>query len=60
MEICGPAASPIGKIRGRYRWQILLKGSNVSTLHAFAAAVVKTAEGSGLEVRTDVDPVHFL
>ncbi len=60
VEICGPAASPIGKIRGRYRWQILLKGRNVSTLHAFAAAVVKAADGSGLEVRTDVDPVHFL
>ncbi|HOG17170.1 MAG TPA: primosomal protein N' [Syntrophales bacterium] len=60
VEICGPAASPVGKIRGRYRWQILLKGGNVSTLHAFAAAVVKAADGSGLEVRPDVDPVHFL
>ena len=60
VEISGPAASPIGKIRGRHRWQILLKGRDVRILHVFAKAVLETAKGSGLEIRADVDPVHFL
>ena len=32
IEILGPAPAPIEKLRNRYRWQLLLKGSQTSAL----------------------------
>lgn len=61
VEILGPAPAPIEKLRGRYRWQILLKGREVSSLLELAGQ----ARGLFLQSRSsrlyiDVDPYHML
>ena len=64
LEILGPAPAPLAKIRGKSRWQVLLKGKKWNVLHDFAAAVLKKAEEelnvSGVKLTVDVDPVNML
>jgi primosomal protein N' (replication factor Y) len=64
LELLGPVPAPMAKIKGRYRWQLLLKGEDSRMLHQ-AAALVQQAEkdltqGSGVQIVLDVDPVDML
>ncbi|HEY6837492.1 MAG TPA: primosomal protein N', partial [Geobacteraceae bacterium] len=61
VEILGPAPAPLTKVRGRFRWQILLKCATRTDLHRVLklfrerlrlAAVVRVA--------VDVDPLDML
>ena len=61
IEILGPARAPIMKLRGRYRWQILLKGKSGSPLLAFAGqarAIFPASRTDRLYI--DVDPYNML
>jgi primosomal protein N' (replication factor Y) len=62
--ILGPAQAPISKIRGRYRWHILLCGQNPGGLHDWAAAGIqawsKKKPTGGIRLEIDVDPVQML
>ncbi|SNB47703.1 primosomal protein N' [Geobacter sp. DSM 9736] len=61
VEILGPATAPLGKIRGRYRWQILLKGTRRSDVHSLAAKFRKTfVPPAVVRVNIDIDPVDML
>ena len=64
LEILGPVPAPIARIKGRYRWQMLLKGENNRILHQ-AAELIREAEkvllkGTGVQIILDVDPVDML
>ncbi|GBC63284.1 primosomal protein N' [Desulfonema ishimotonii] len=60
VEVLGPIESPISRIEDRYRWQMLLKGRNVSALRRFTRQMV--SENAALfshpkiSVIVDVDP----
>lgn len=61
VEILGPVAAPIAKLRNWYRWQILLKGSRSHTLLEMArqaADWVPRSKGTRLQI--DVDPYNML
>ncbi|MBI4523547.1 MAG: primosomal protein N' [Deltaproteobacteria bacterium] len=61
IEILGPAPAPIQKLRGRYRWQILLKGKkggSLLELAARAADLFPDSRHSRLHI--DVDPYNML
>lgn len=60
VEILGPAEAPIAKIKGRYRWQLLLKGKDIQVQCAVVEAVRAEAVNNGLEVKVDVDPMNFM
>ncbi len=45
LELLGPVPAPIAKIKGRYRWQVLLKGENNRILHQ--AADLDPGSGKG-------------
>ena len=60
VEILGPAEAPIARIKGRYRWQLLLKGKDISAQLAVVNAVRAEAVKNGLEVKVDVDPINFM
>ncbi|MCX7634831.1 MAG: primosomal protein N' [Syntrophales bacterium] len=60
IEIIGPAEAPLAKLRGRYRRQILLKGRDSRVLHRLLKDVVDMKLPAGVDVKIDVDPVHFL
>jgi primosomal protein N' (replication factor Y) (superfamily II helicase) len=59
-EIIGPAESPLSRIRGRYRWQLLLRGKESGPLHLLAQKLMEGAGRDGLEIQVDVDPVNFM
>jgi primosomal protein N' (replication factor Y) (superfamily II helicase) len=61
IEILGPAPAPIEKLRSRYRWQILLKGKQSSSLlelarHAREAFPLVRS----VRLHIDVDPYNML
>ena len=61
VEILGPVTAPLGKVRGRFRWQILLKGGLRTDLHRilfhFRAGF---SHPSPVRLVVDVDPVEML
>ena len=60
VDVMGPAEAPIAKLKGRYRWQLLLKGKNVGSLHRVVKDILAQNREKGLEIRVDVDPLNFM
>ncbi len=64
IEILGPVESPIAKIASMFRWQILIKGTNSSTLRRFANKLFfdnqKAFKVSGIKTTIDVDPIFMM
>ena len=61
LEILGPAPAPLAKIRGRFRWQVLLKSAGRSELRKVLLSF-QAAWNPPRTIRTtiDVDPVDTL
>ncbi len=60
VEILGPVEAPVSRIKGRYRWQLLLKGKDINAQVAVVDAVRAEAARSGLDVKVDIDPMNFM
>lgn len=62
--ILGPAASPLERLRGRYRWQLLVRGGNGAAVRTAARAgrdaVRRAARAADVRVIIDVDPNSML
>jgi primosomal protein N' (replication factor Y) len=56
-QVLGPAPAPLSKIRGRHRWQILIKGKNARYLHSYVKEVIGKDYSKDLlkEVKVEVD-----
>ena len=61
VEVLGPAPAPIGRLRDRFRWQLLLLGPRAST-HEIARQLSEHAQGRfrGVKTRVDLSPVSML
>jgi primosomal protein N' (replication factor Y) len=61
VEILGPSPAPLYRIKGRYRWQLLLKGERVASLRHLSRSLIREGkELTGVRVEVDVDPVTLL
>jgi len=60
VEVIGPAEAPIAKIKGRYRWHIILKGRDIKALHTLAGNILRETRRDGFDIKVDVDPVNFM
>ena len=60
LEMIGPAESPLSKLNGQYRWQLLLKGKDISRLNRMVRDIQSGSNGIGLDIKVDVDPVNFM
>jgi primosomal protein N' (replication factor Y) len=61
--VLGPAPPPLERVRGRYRWQILLRSANVPALRNLARtarAAEAAARRAHLRLAIDVDPYSML
>ena len=61
-SIClGPAPAPLARLRGRHRYQLLVKGDEAA-VRAAARALVAAAETlpDGVQASVDADPLHML
>lgn len=60
-EVLGPSPAPLARVRGRYRWQVLVKELDELRARRRLAEIVRTlAVPRGTKVQVDVDPVDLL
>jgi primosomal protein N' (replication factor Y) len=61
VEILGPAAAPLNKVRGRYRWQVLLKSARRPDLHKLLNTFREQVKlPAVVRLAIDIDPVDML
>jgi primosomal protein N' (replication factor Y) len=64
IEILGPSPAPLEKIKGRFRYQMLIKGKYSNLLHRFVEELVgetkKLWPGRGINLTIDVDPISVM
>jgi len=60
ITVMGPAEAPIARIKGRYRWHMLLRGKDVKTLHALSGKILEQVGKAEADIRLDVDPLNFM
>jgi len=60
IQALGPAPALVAKVRGRHRWQLLLKGRDLKELHSLATglkAVFERQKTPGVTLTLDMDPL---
>ncbi len=64
VELLGPAGALWEKIKGRYRFQMLVKGSNLKFHRLFVSKILgycsQYTKGQGVRVAVDVDPLFIM
>jgi primosomal protein N' (replication factor Y) len=62
LEVLGPAPAPLARLRGRYRYQLLVKGLPGPLLRGAAETLVKATAGLAppLQANVDVNPMSML
>jgi primosomal protein N' (replication factor Y) len=64
IRVLGPVEAPLAKLKGKYRWQILVKGRSSGLLHYFLKEAEtfarKILRSSGVSLIMDVDPYQML
>ena len=62
IEILGPAEAPIGKLRGQFRYHLLIKATDHRALNAFCHQVLGDQKWlpAATRISVDVDPLHLL
>jgi primosomal protein N' (replication factor Y) len=64
LEMLGPVAAPLGKVKGKYRWQLLLKSKKVAPLLDAGRQLVNWGygefKGFGVSLTVDVDPISLI
>jgi primosomal protein N' (replication factor Y) len=60
VEVLGPAPAPLGRLRGRYRYQFMLRAAERPPLHQALLSVARAPSARGVRVGIDVDPLNML
>ncbi len=62
LEILGPCPAPLARIKGRYRWHLLVKSDHTERLHRFINELAGRMEKEAVGVRfdVDVDPINLM
>jgi primosomal protein N' (replication factor Y) len=64
IEALGPASAPLSRLKGKHRFQMLLKARKWQLLHEFAERIVAKMDRdhllAGIKLIVDVDPVNML
>lgn len=60
VDVRGPVAAPLERLRGRTRWQIWLRGAQRQALRKVARRMIAAEVDRGVRVGLDVDPMSAL
>ena len=60
LRILGPAPAPLGRLRGEYRAQVLIKGTNRKKIREALQAALAARPDLQRHVVVDVDPLSVL
>jgi len=63
--VLGPAPQALARLKNRYRWHLLLKGTSATKVREAARRALEAAEAegrgrAGVRAAADVDPVEVL
>jgi primosomal protein N' (replication factor Y) (superfamily II helicase) len=56
-DVLGPAPAPIARVRGKHRFQLVLRAREHGPLHRMCRALAQVPLPAGVEAAFDVDPV---
>ena len=59
-RIQGPAPAPVARIKGVWRYQILVRSAQRTNLRRAVEAVLLTRKWKGIDIAIDVDPLNIL
>jgi primosomal protein N' (replication factor Y) len=62
IQILGPAEAPLSKLRGKYRYHLLLKTTTLNCLSPFCRQLLNDNSwiSTGTKVQVDIDPLNLL
>ena len=64
LDVIGPAPSPLFKVKGKYRYQILFRARQTKPLQAFLTTWLDESrtrlKGKGVSLILDVDPYQVM
>jgi len=60
LELLGPAPAPMTKLRGRYRWHLLLRGPHALSQPLLRDVLAEIGESPAASITVDVDPVSLM
>lgn len=64
LEVLGPVAAPLPRVKGKHRWQLLLKSKRATPLLEAGRELANWGQaelkGSGVSLTADVDPVSVI
>ena len=60
LDVLGPAPAPLARIRGKHRWQLLLRAGDHAPLHRAGTALQSSHQTGGVQMAIDIDPVALL
>jgi primosomal protein N' (replication factor Y) (superfamily II helicase) len=60
LRVFGPAPAPLGKLRGEYRAQLLIKGTNRKQMREALKAAIAARSDLARRTVVDVDPMSVL
>jgi primosomal protein N' (replication factor Y) len=60
LRVLGPAPAPLGKLRGEYRAQLLIKSTNRKKMREALVGAIASRPELQRRVMVDVDPVSVL
>lgn len=62
IEVLGPAEAPLSKLRGQFRFHLLIKASQAAAANPFARQLMGDQEWipSGVKILIDIDPMSLL
>lgn len=60
IRVLGPAPAPLSKLRGQYRYRLLIKADKTIGLQATLREWLKGQKFSGVRIKVDVNPYYFL
>lgn len=59
LDVLGPAPAPLARLRGKFRWQLILRAAEHGPLQRAARRLLEKHAVAGVELSADVDPVSF-
>jgi primosomal protein N' (replication factor Y) len=62
IDLLGPCNAPLARVKGKHRWQLLVKSDRSERLHRFIGELVRKAEKEAIAVHleVDVDPINLM
>lgn len=62
VEVLGPAEAPLAKLRGQYRYHLLIKTTSSQELNSFCQQLLGQEDWvtAGTRILVDIDPLHLL